>query len=59
MITDMKDAKIFQPLQLGRTTLKNRIAMAPMSMHYEALTELYQNSWQTSSSVVQKAAQDT
>lgn len=27
MITDMKDAKIFQPLQLGRTTLKNRIAM--------------------------------
>ena len=36
MITDMKDAKIFQPLQLGRTTLKNRIAMAPMSMHYEA-----------------------
>ena len=22
MITDMKDAKIFQPLQLGRTTLK-------------------------------------
>lgn len=36
MITDMKDAKIFLPLQLGRTTLKNRIAMAPMSMHYEA-----------------------
>ena len=36
MITDMKDAKIFSPLQLGRTTLKNRIAMAPMSMHYEA-----------------------
>ena len=35
MITDMKDAKIFSPLQLGRTTLKNRIAMAPMSMHYE------------------------
>ena len=35
MITDMKDAKIL-PLQLGRTTLKNRIAMAPMSMHYEA-----------------------
>ena len=35
-ITDMKDAKIFSPLQLGRTTLKNRIAMAPMSMHYEA-----------------------
>ena len=27
MITDMKDAKIFSPLQLGRTTLKNRIAM--------------------------------
>ncbi len=22
MITDMKDAKIFSPLQLGRTTLK-------------------------------------
>ena len=36
MITDMKDAKIFSPLQLGRTPLKNRIAMAPMSMHYEA-----------------------
>ena len=36
MITDMKDAKIFSPLQLGRTTLKNRIAMAPMSRHYEA-----------------------
>lgn len=36
MITDMKDAKIFSPLQLGRTTLKNCIAMAPMSMHYEA-----------------------
>ena len=36
MITDMKDAKIFSPLQFGRTTLKNRIAMAPMSMHYEA-----------------------
>ena len=36
MITDMKDAKILQPLQLGRTTLKNRIAMAPMSMNYEA-----------------------
>ena len=36
MITDMKNAKIFSPLQLGRTTLKNRIAMAPMSMHYEA-----------------------
>ncbi len=36
MITDMKDAKIFSPLQLGKTTLKNRIAMAPMSMHYEA-----------------------
>lgn len=36
MITDMKVAKIFSPLQLGRTTLKNRIAMAPMSMHYEA-----------------------
>lgn len=37
MITDMKNAKIFSPLQLGRTTLKNRIAMAPMSMHYEAI----------------------
>ena len=36
MITDMKKAKLFTPLQLGRTTLKNRIAMAPMSMHYEA-----------------------
>ncbi len=36
MITNMKDAKIFSPLQLGKTTLKNRIAMAPMSMHYEA-----------------------
>lgn len=36
MITDMKNAKIFSHLQLGRTTLKNRIAMAPMSMHYEA-----------------------
>ena len=36
MITDMKNAKIFSPLQLGRSTLKNRIAMAPMSMHYEA-----------------------
>ncbi len=36
MVTDMKDAKLFSPLQLGRTTLKNRIAMAPMSMHYEA-----------------------
>ena len=36
MITDMKNAKIFSTLQLGRTTLKNRIAMAPMSMHYEA-----------------------
>ncbi len=36
MITDMKNAKIFSSLQLGRTTLKNRIAMAPMSMHYEA-----------------------
>ena len=40
MITDMKDAKIFSPLQLGRTTLKNRIAMAPMSMHYEATNGL-------------------
>lgn len=36
MITDMKNAKLFQPLQLRKTTLKNRIAMAPMSMHYEA-----------------------
>ena len=36
MITDMKNARLFSPLQLGRTTLKNRIAMAPMSMHYEA-----------------------
>ncbi len=36
MITDMKNAKLFTPLKLGRTTLKNRIAMAPMSMHYEA-----------------------
>ena len=36
MITDMKNAKLFSPLQIGRTTLKNRIAMAPMSMHYEA-----------------------
>ena len=36
MITDMKNAKLFTPLQIGRTTLKNRIAMAPMSMHYEA-----------------------
>lgn len=36
MISDMKNAKLFTPLQLGRTTLKNRIAMAPMSMHYEA-----------------------
>lgn len=36
MITDMKQAKLFTPLQIGRTTLKNRIAMAPMSMHYEA-----------------------
>ena len=36
MITDMKNAKLFTPLQLGRTTLQNRIAMAPMSMHYEA-----------------------
>lgn len=36
MITDMKNAKLFSPLQLGKTTLKNRIAMAPMSMHYEA-----------------------
>ena len=36
MITDMKNAKLFSPLKLGRTTLKNRIAMAPMSMHYEA-----------------------
>lgn len=36
MITDMRNAKLFSPLQLGKTTLKNRIAMAPMSMHYEA-----------------------
>lgn len=36
MITDMKNAKLFSPLQLGKTTLQNRIAMAPMSMHYEA-----------------------
>lgn len=36
MITDMKNAKLFTPLKLGKTTLKNRIAMAPMSMHYEA-----------------------
>lgn len=36
MITDMKNAKLFSPLKLGKTTLKNRIAMAPMSMHYEA-----------------------
>ena len=28
MITDMKNAKLFSPLQIGRTTLKNRIAMA-------------------------------
>lgn len=59
MITDMKDAKIFQPLQLGRTTLKNRIAMAPMSMHYEATNGTVPKQLQTSSSVVQKAAQDT
>ena len=34
MITDMKDAKIFSPLQLGRTTLKNtntKIAMRPFN----------------------------
>ena len=36
MINDMKDAKLFSPLKLGRTVLKNRIAMAPMSMDYEA-----------------------
>ncbi len=36
MITDMKYAKLFSPIQLGNLTLKNRIAMAPMSMHYEA-----------------------
>lgn len=26
MITDMKNAKLFSPLKLGKTTLKNRIA---------------------------------
>lgn len=36
MITDMKDSKLFSPLKLGRTTLQNRIGMAPMSMDYEA-----------------------
>lgn len=36
MITDMKDAKIFSPLQLGRTTLKTVSPWRPMSMHYEA-----------------------
>ncbi|MDD2980734.1 MAG: FAD-dependent oxidoreductase [Hespellia sp.] len=36
MITDMKDAKLFSPIQIGNLTLKNRIAMAPMSMHLEA-----------------------
>ena len=36
MITDMKNSKLFSPLKIGRLTLKNRIAMAPMSMHYEA-----------------------
>lgn len=36
MITDMKDSKLFSPLKLGKTTLKNRVAMAPMSMDYEA-----------------------
>jgi NAD(H)-dependent 7beta-hydroxy-3-oxo-delta4-cholenoic acid oxidoreductase len=33
---DMKDAKIFSPLTVGRTVLKNRVGMAPMSMDYEA-----------------------
>lgn len=36
MITDIKKSKLFSPLQIGRTTLKNRVAMAPMSMDYEA-----------------------
>ena len=36
MITDMKNSKLFSPIQIGRTTLKNRVAMAPMSMDYEA-----------------------
>ena len=36
MITDMKNSKLFSPLKLGKTTLKNRVAMAPMSMDYEA-----------------------
>lgn len=33
---DMKDSKLFSPLQIGSLTLKNRVGMAPMSMDYEA-----------------------
>ena len=33
---DMKNAKLFQPLQVGSLTLRNRVGMAPMSMDYEA-----------------------
>ena len=33
---NMKEAKIFQPLQIGALTLRNRVGMAPMSMDYEA-----------------------
>ena len=59
MITDMKNAKLFSPLQLGRTTLKNRIAMAPMSMHYEATDGTVPSSWPTFLSAVQRAASAT
>ena len=31
----MKDSVLFSPLKVGSLTLKNRVAMAPMSMHYE------------------------
>lgn len=36
MSTDMKNSKLFSPIQIGSLTLKNRIGMAPMSMDYEA-----------------------
>ena len=33
---EMKDSKLFSPLKVGKTTLQNRIGLAPMSMDYEA-----------------------
>jgi NAD(H)-dependent 7beta-hydroxy-3-oxo-delta4-cholenoic acid oxidoreductase len=32
---DMKDSILFSPLKVGNLTLRNRLGMAPMSMHYE------------------------